>query len=176
MMTPLKFFAIVALATTPFLATTTSSVSQQAEDPHHPQGETTANAPATKSGSNEQGSMAMPEGMGGQMPMMGMMRQMEEMMMGGMSMQPKGDRSPSSQAYNGSMAKMHEDMAITYTGNPDVDFVKAMIPHLQGAIDMAKTALAFGKDPEVAKVAEGIIKAQEAEIAWMQEWLKKHAP
>jgi uncharacterized protein (DUF305 family) len=63
---------------------------------------------------------------------------------------------------------------MTYTGNPDVDFVKGMIPHHQAAVDMAKTVLAFGKDPDVKKMAEDVIKAQEAEIAWMKDWLKKH--
>jgi uncharacterized protein (DUF305 family) len=48
-----------------------------------------------------------------------------------------------------------------------------MIPHHQGAVDMAKTVLAFGRDPEVRKVAEDIVKAQEAEITWSKEWLKK---
>ncbi len=70
---------------------------------------------------------------------------------------------------------MHEGMDITYTGNADVDFVRGMIPHHQGAVDMAKTLLAFGKDPQLRKLAEEIIKAQESEIALMQEWLKKNA-
>ena len=116
------------------------------------------------------------EGMmgGGQMPMMKMMQEMHAKMMGGgMAMQPKGDTGPSSQAFNGIAAKTHQDMAITFTGNADVDFVKEMIPHHQGAVDMAKIVLAFGKDPEVKKVAEGIINAQEAEITSMKEWLKK---
>jgi uncharacterized protein (DUF305 family) len=69
--------------------------------------------------------------------------------------------------------KMHSAMDITFTGNADVDFIKGMIPHHQGAIDTAKVELAFGKDPEVKKLAESIIKAQEAEIAQMQAWLKK---
>ena len=115
------------------------------------------------------------EGMmgGGQMPMMKMMQEMHEKMMGGMAMQPKGDAGPSSQAFNGITARLHQDMAITFTSNTDVDFVKEMIPLHQGAVDMAKTVLAFGKDPEVKKVAEGIISAQEAEITSMKEWLKK---
>ena len=108
--------------------------------------------------------------------MMKMMQEMHGKMMGGaMAMQPTGDNGPSSLAFNGITAKMHQDMAITFTGNADVDFIKGMIPHHQGAVDMAKTVLAFGKDPEVKKVAEGVIKAQEAEIAWMKDWLKKQA-
>ena len=87
--------------------------------------------------------------------------------------QPKGDTGPSSLAFQGINAKMHEAMNISFTGNTDVDFVKGMIPHHQGAIDMAKTVLAFGKDPEVKKLAEEIIKAQESEIAFLKAWLAK---
>ena len=89
--------------------------------------------------------------------------------------QPKGDTGPSSLAFQGINAKMHKAMSITYTGNADVDFVNGMIPHHEGAVDMAKTVLAFGKDPEVRKLAEAVIKAQESEIALMREWLKKQA-
>ncbi len=110
---------------------------------------------------------------GDQMPMMKMMQEMHgKMMGGGMMMQLKGDSGPSSLAFSGVMGKMQQAMALTYTGNADVDFVKAMIPHHQGAVDMAKTVLAFGKDPEVKKMAESIIKAQEAEIGLLTEWLK----
>ena len=93
---------------------------------------------------------------------------------GGMSAQPKGDTGPSSLAFHGINAKMHSAMDILFTGNADVDFVKGMIPHHAGAVDMAKTVLAFGKDPEVRKLAEEIIKAQESEITLMQGWLKKN--
>ena len=88
--------------------------------------------------------------------------------------QPKGDTGPSSLAFQGINTKMHGAMDIVFTGNADVDFVKGMIPHHQGAIEMAKTVLAFGKDPEVRKFAEEIIRAQESEIALMQGWLKKN--
>lgn len=86
----------------------------------------------------------------------------------------KGDQSPSTLAFQGVNAKMHQAMDINFSGNADVDFVKGMMPHHQGAIDMAKVVLAFGKDPEVKKLAEGIIKAQEDEIAWMKTWLQKN--
>jgi uncharacterized protein (DUF305 family) len=105
--------------------------------------------------------------------MMKMMQDMHEKMAGGgMTMQAKGDTGPSSLAFNGIAARMHKDMDITYSGQPDVDFVKGMIPHHQAAVDMAKTVLAFGKDPEVRKVAEEIVRSQEAEIANLQQWLK----
>jgi uncharacterized protein (DUF305 family) len=65
-------------------------------------------------------------------------------------------------------------VAIPYTGDPDVDFVRGMIPHHQGAIDMAKVELANGKDPELRKLAEEIIATQEAEIKKMEAWLVAH--
>ena len=85
-----------------------------------------------------------------------------------------GMASPSTQAFEAANMKMHEDMAIDYTGDADVDFIKGMIPHHQGAIDMARIVLEHGSDPEVKALAEEIIKAQEGEIAWMQDWLAKH--
>jgi uncharacterized protein (DUF305 family) len=91
------------------------------------------------------------------------------------SAKPKGDSGPSSLAFHAVNAKMHEGMDIAFTGNADIDFVRGMIPHHQGAVDMAKTVLAFGKDPQIRKLAEEIIKAQETEIALMQGWLKQNA-
>lgn len=77
--------------------------------------------------------------------------------------------------YDDAMKKMHDSMmAVKPTGDADVDFVAGMIPHHQGAIDMAKVVLEKGKDPEVKKLAEGIVKAQESEIKMMQDWLAAH--
>ncbi|TIP33434.1 MAG: DUF305 domain-containing protein, partial [Mesorhizobium sp.] len=91
-----------------------------------------------------------------------------------MSKMAMGAQSPATAGYEAAMKKMHKDMAIKYTGNADVDFVRGMIPHHQGAIDMAKVVIANGKDPEIRKLAEGVVKAQEAEIKQMQDWLAKH--
>lgn len=87
---------------------------------------------------------------------------------------PKGDQGPSSQAFAKANAEMHKNMAIEYSGDADADFVRSMIPHHQGAIDMAKVELQYGKNPELRKLAENIIQAQEAEIRVMQDWLKTH--
>ncbi len=95
--------------------------------------------------------------------------------MSGMDMsKPIGDQGASSKAYNDAMGKMHKDMMITYSGDADADFVRGMIPHHQGAIDMAKIELKYGKDPELRKLAETVVTAQEAEIKEMKAWLKKH--
>jgi uncharacterized protein (DUF305 family) len=83
----------------------------------------------------------------------------------------QGDMGPSSMAFMEANTRMHEGMAIEFTGNADVDFVRGMIPHHQGAVDMARIVLEHGSDPEVRKFAEGVIAAQEAEIKWMQDWL-----
>ena len=68
---------------------------------------------------------------------------------------------------------MHRDMAIPLTGNADVDFVQGMIPHHQGAVDMAKIVLQYGADPDIRKMAQEIIAAQEKEIALFRDWLAK---
>jgi uncharacterized protein (DUF305 family) len=64
--------------------------------------------------------------------------------------------------------------AAPYTGDADRDFVEHMTPHHQGAIDMARVELKYGKDPTLRKLASRIIAAQRDEIALMERWQKEH--
>src|SRR5262245_27065996 len=73
------------------------------------------------------------------------------------------------------MNVMHQGMhEAPYSGDPDRDFVTMMIPHHQGAIDMAKALLLYGKDPQIRRLAQEIITDQQSEIQLMQVWLKQH--
>jgi uncharacterized protein (DUF305 family) len=72
------------------------------------------------------------------------------------------------------MSVMHKGMhSAPYTGEPNHDFVTMMIPHHQSAIDMAKTLLLYGKDPQMRRLAQEIITDQQSEIELMQHWLKQ---
>ena len=74
----------------------------------------------------------------------------------------------------GSMDKMHIAMsAVARSGNSDIDFVRLMLPHHQAAIDMAKTQLLYGKDPQMRRLAQEIITDQQLEIKLMRQWLKQ---
>lgn len=71
-----------------------------------------------------------------------------------------------------SMDEMMRDMGRPLSGDPEKDFLAMMIPHHQGAIDMARLALIHCRDPLVRQLADGIIASQQAEIASMRGRLR----
>ena len=74
--------------------------------------------------------------------------------------------------YMQSMNTMHDAMMTAATkANADVAFVEGMIPHHQGSIQMAKIQLKYGQDDQIKNLAQGIIDAQDPEIALMKQWL-----
>jgi uncharacterized protein (DUF305 family) len=73
------------------------------------------------------------------------------------------------------MTRMNDTIAdASMTGDADADFVAMMIPHHQGAIEMARAELKYGKDPVLRRLATEIVAAQDKEIAWMQRWQAAH--
>ena len=96
------------------------------------------------------------------------------MPMQGMTMPMKPGATPDGSMMS-AMDKMAKDMAaVPMTGDADRDFVGMMLPHHQGAVDMAKYELAHGKDPSMLKLARAIVAAQDKEIAEMKAWQAKH--
>lgn len=81
---------------------------------------------------------------------------------------PAEDFAP---AMHRSMDRMMQDMAVAMTGDPDRDFLLMMIPHHQGAVDMARLALIHGRDPLVRRLAEEIIASQQIEMEAMRRRL-----
>jgi len=73
------------------------------------------------------------------------------------------------------MAVMDDGMKqAPMNGQSAHDFITMMMPHHQGAIDMAKAVLLYNDDPEIRNLALGIIAEQQNEIHVMQAWLKRH--
>ena len=75
-----------------------------------------------------------------------------------------------------SMARMHRAMMLPGTGDPDRDFAAMMIPHHQGAVEMAEAELRFGRDERLRRLAQGIIVEQRQEIAVMRQVLETLPP
>jgi hypothetical protein len=71
--------------------------------------------------------------------------------------------------------RMHHAMEITASGDIDRDFMRMMIPHHQGAIDMALLQLKYGRDEKLKRLAQSIIVEQGQEIAYMRTLLARPA-
>ena len=87
----------------------------------------------------------------------------------------QGTAGDSTAAFKSADERMMKNMqGSTYTGNADEDFVSHMIPHHQGAVDMAEVELKYGKDPQLKRLAKQIVSSQKKEIAFMKQWQTKH--
>ena len=82
--------------------------------------------------------------------------------------------TPATQAFKQVADIMHKDMSFKYSGNVDVDFVRGMIAHHEGAIGMARVESQHGRDPVLRELANDIIATQAVEIKLMRDWLIKH--
>jgi hypothetical protein len=74
------------------------------------------------------------------------------------------------------MTKMMIDMGIRPSGDVDADFVAMMIPHHQGAIEMAQAQLRYGRNEQLRRMAQEIIVTQQQEIAAMRLALGRPLP
>ncbi len=93
--------------------------------------------------------------------------------MHGMNFELGNMDAPSSKEYAEANRVMHRDMTFPFTGDADIDFLKGMIAHHQGAVDMARTQLKYGEDTRIRRMSYDIIRAQELEIRWMKKWLQE---
>lgn len=170
-----------------------AALAQAGHDVHHP-GTPPTQAEQAPSPTPPSGQMP---GMQGMMPeqcqamvqamtpeCMGAMQQMMQgMMKGGMMGTPHAEATPANeslpdftQANIDAMNAMHGPMMDgIMADDPDVAFVRGMIPHHQGAIDMARIVQQYGDDPQTREWADQIIAAQEGEIVEMQAWLATNA-
>ena len=85
----------------------------------------------------------------------------------------KSTTAVSTKKYQQINDNMHKSMDIKFTGDADKDFLAAMIPHHQGAVEMAEVVLQHGKNPKIRQLAQEIITMQKKEIAEMKQLLKE---
>jgi uncharacterized protein (DUF305 family) len=180
----------ITLAAAVLIGSSAAVLAQEEHEQHHPEGtQTEAEAAPAQPSGGMQMMENMPEQCRAMMQTMPQecMSAMQQMMpgmigQGGMMQGGTGQTtsdtgaSGASQAYQQAIDRMHSPMAEAIKiEDPDVAFVRGMIPHHQSAIDMAKVVQQYGKDAQTQKWAAEIIAAQEREIAEMREWLEKNA-
>jgi len=86
------------------------------------------------------------------------------------------DEGPFLAENDAAMAKMMAAMDIKPSGDVDADFVAMMVPHHQGAIDMAQAQLRYGRNEQLRRLAQEIIVTQQQEIAAMRLALGQALP
>ena len=86
------------------------------------------------------------------------------------------EEAPFLTEHDAAMAKMMAAMAINPSGDADRDFVAMMVPHHQGAIDMAQAELRYGHNEQLRRLAQEIIVTQQQEIAAMRLALGQKLP
>jgi uncharacterized protein (DUF305 family) len=156
---------------------------QQDHQQHHPGATAPPAQPAPPPAASPQpGQMPMGQMPHGQMPM-GHMPMMQQRMQGHMGipghmgqMPHAAAMTPATKAYVDAADRMHGPMMQgLQAGDPDVAFVRGMIAHHVGAIEMARVRIQYGKDEQTKRWAEAIIREQQHEIDEMLGWLAKNA-
>lgn len=84
-----------------------------------------------------------------------------------------GSETPAQKAFREANDRMHAAMTVPSSGDVDLDFARGMLPHHQGAVDMANIQLRHGTDPEMKSLAIKVVQTQKEEIRQMEEWIAK---
>ncbi|WP_445619503.1 CopM family metallochaperone [Kushneria sp. Sum13] len=85
-----------------------------------------------------------------------------------------GEADQAAHAFSEANQRMHHDMAISTSGNVDMDFARGMLAHHRGAVDMARIELEHGSDEQMRSLARNVIDAQQREIDQLERWIAEH--
>lgn len=85
----------------------------------------------------------------------------------------KGNLNEAARAYESAMSAMHQNAHVPLSGDPDADFTRQMIPHHEGALNMAKIQQKYGQDESLKRFNDWVIAAQTKEIGFMKTWLRR---
>src|ERR1700682_306812 len=90
--------------------------------------------------------------------------------------QDNSDEGPFLSENRSAMSKMMANMTVKPTGDVDRDFVEMMVPHHQGAIDMARAELKYGHNEQLRRLAQEIVATQQQEITVMRNAMGDELP